>query len=60
MMFDVNQPTASDYPELVAAMDRARLTMGAVCVSLRGRGNSRAMSSDGAYLLVGDARSGDA
>lgn len=29
MMFDVNQPTASDYPDLVAAMERARLTMGA-------------------------------
>ncbi len=29
MMFDVNQPTASDYPDLVVAMDRARLTMGA-------------------------------
>ena len=29
MMFDVNQPTAEKYPELVAAMDRARATMGA-------------------------------
>jgi AcrR family transcriptional regulator len=29
MMFDVDQPTAEKYPELVAAMDRARLTMGA-------------------------------
>lgn len=28
MMFDVSQPTYADYPELVAAMDRARLTMG--------------------------------
>lgn len=28
MMFDVSQPTFSEYPELVAAMDRARLTMG--------------------------------
>jgi AcrR family transcriptional regulator len=28
LMFDVNQPTFADYPELVAAMDRARLTMG--------------------------------
>ena len=27
IMFDVNQPTASRYPELVKAMDRARSTM---------------------------------
>ncbi|HEY2145876.1 MAG TPA: TetR/AcrR family transcriptional regulator [Steroidobacteraceae bacterium] len=27
LMFDVNQPTFADYPDLVAAMDRARLTM---------------------------------
>ena len=28
LMFDVSQPTYADYPELVRAMDRARLTMG--------------------------------
>jgi AcrR family transcriptional regulator len=28
LMFDVNQPTFADYPDLVAAMHRARLTMG--------------------------------
>ena len=28
LMFDVSQPTFADYPELVAAMSRARLTMG--------------------------------
>jgi len=28
LMFDVNQPTFANYPDLVAAMDRARLTMG--------------------------------
>ena len=28
MMFDVDQPTAEKYPALVAAMDRARATMG--------------------------------
>jgi AcrR family transcriptional regulator len=28
LMFDVSQPTFADYPELVAAMGRARLTMG--------------------------------
>jgi AcrR family transcriptional regulator len=29
MMFDISQPTFENYPELVAAMGRARLTMGA-------------------------------
>jgi AcrR family transcriptional regulator len=28
MMFDVSQPTYADYPDLVKAMERARLTMG--------------------------------
>jgi AcrR family transcriptional regulator len=28
LMFDVSQPTFADYPDLVAAMGRARLTMG--------------------------------
>jgi AcrR family transcriptional regulator len=28
LMFDVSQPTFANYPELVAAMGRARLTMG--------------------------------
>lgn len=28
LMFDVSQPTFAQYPELVASMDRARLTMG--------------------------------
>ncbi|HEX3948939.1 MAG TPA: TetR/AcrR family transcriptional regulator [Steroidobacteraceae bacterium] len=28
LMFDVSQPTYASYPELVQAMDRARLTMG--------------------------------
>jgi AcrR family transcriptional regulator len=28
LMFDVNQPTFQNYPDLVAAMDRARSTMG--------------------------------
>ena len=28
LMFDVSQPTYANYPELVQAMDRARLTMG--------------------------------
>jgi AcrR family transcriptional regulator len=28
LMFDVSQPTYAEYPQLVQAMDRARLTMG--------------------------------
>jgi AcrR family transcriptional regulator len=28
LMFDVSQPTFAEYPDLVKAMDRARLTMG--------------------------------
>ncbi|HEV7358502.1 MAG TPA: TetR/AcrR family transcriptional regulator [Steroidobacteraceae bacterium] len=28
LMFDVSQPTYAEYPDLVQAMDRARLTMG--------------------------------
>jgi AcrR family transcriptional regulator len=28
MMFDISQPTFADYPELLAAMERARRTMG--------------------------------
>jgi AcrR family transcriptional regulator len=38
MMFDVNQPTATNYPELVAAMDRARATMGAGLRGLAAQG----------------------
>ena len=41
MMFDVNQPTASDYPDLVVAMDRARLTMGAGLRDLAEQGKIR-------------------
>jgi Tetracyclin repressor-like, C-terminal domain len=28
LMFDISQPTFAKYPDLVKAMDRARLTMG--------------------------------
>jgi AcrR family transcriptional regulator len=38
MMFDVDQPTAEKYPDLVAAMDRARATMGAGLHDLAGAG----------------------
>lgn len=40
LMFDVSQPTFADYPELVAAMDRARLTMG---------GGLRELAADGRF-----------
>jgi AcrR family transcriptional regulator len=38
LMFDVSQPTFADYPELVAAMDRARLTMGGALRELAAAG----------------------
>jgi AcrR family transcriptional regulator len=40
LMFDVSQPTFADYADLVAAMDRARLTMG---------GGLRQMAADGRF-----------
>lgn len=38
LMFDTQQPTASNYPELVAAMTRARGTMTAVWKHLKSEG----------------------
>lgn len=43
LMFDVSQPTYARYPELVQAMDRARLTMGG---GLRERAASGRFSGD--------------
>jgi AcrR family transcriptional regulator len=40
LMFDVSQPTYAEYPELVQAMDRARLTMG---------GNLRELAAGGRF-----------
>jgi AcrR family transcriptional regulator len=40
LMFDVSQPTYSQYPELVAAMQRARSTMGAGLRSAAAAGRS--------------------
>jgi AcrR family transcriptional regulator len=44
LMFDLSQPTEADYPELVAAGERARATMTQYCKALLDAG-----------LLVGDA-----
>jgi AcrR family transcriptional regulator len=41
LMFDTQQPTFEAYPELVAAMDRARLTMGAGLRQLAEQGKFR-------------------
>jgi len=38
MMFDVSQPTVGNHPDLVAAMSRARLTMGAGIRDLAAQG----------------------
>jgi AcrR family transcriptional regulator len=40
LMFDVSQPTYAEYPELVQAMDRARLTM---------RGGLRELAASGRF-----------
>jgi AcrR family transcriptional regulator len=41
LMFDTHQPTADAYPELVAATERARLTMGAWLRQLQAEGRFR-------------------
>lgn len=41
LMFDTYQPTADDYPELVAATERARETMGAWLRELEAQGRFR-------------------
>ena len=41
LMFDVNQPTFANYPDLVAAMERARLTMGGGLRDLANAGHSK-------------------
>jgi AcrR family transcriptional regulator len=51
MMFDVSQPTFADYPELVAAMDRARLTMGAGLRELTAEGRFKGDVELAAYVF---------
>jgi AcrR family transcriptional regulator len=51
LMFDVSQPTFADYPELVAAMGRARLTMGAGLRELQAAGRFKGDVELGAYVF---------
>ena len=51
LMFDVSQPTFADYPELVAAMSRARLTMGAALRELAAAGRFTGDVELGAYVF---------
>jgi AcrR family transcriptional regulator len=51
LMFDVSQPTFADYPELVAAMGRARLTMGAGLRELAAAGRFTGDVELGAYVF---------
>ncbi|HTB88381.1 MAG TPA: TetR/AcrR family transcriptional regulator [Steroidobacteraceae bacterium] len=51
LMFDVSQPTFADYPELVAAMSRARLTMGGGLRELAAAGRFKGDVELAAYVF---------
>ena len=51
LMFDVSQPTFADYPDLVAAMGRARLTMGAGLRDLAAAGRFKGDVELAAYVF---------
>ena len=51
MMFDVEQPTAEKYPELVAAMDRARATMGMALRELASAGKFKGDVERAAHIF---------
>jgi len=51
MMFDVSQPTVGSYPDLVAAMERARLTMGAGIRELAAAGKFRGDVEKAAHIF---------
>ena len=51
LMFDVSQPTFADYPELVAAMGRARLTMGGGLRELAASGQFKGDVELSAYVF---------
>ncbi len=51
LMFDVSQPTYAEFPELVAAMGRARLTMGAGLRELAAAGRFKGDVELGAYVF---------
>ena len=51
LMFDVSQPTFADYPELLAAMGRARLTMGGELRELAAAGRFKGDVELAAYVF---------
>ena len=51
LMFDVDQPTAEKYPELVAAMERARATMGMALRELASAGKFKGDVEQTAHIL---------
>jgi AcrR family transcriptional regulator len=51
LMFDVSQPTFADYPELVTAMNRARLTMGGGIRELAAAGRFKGDVELAAYVF---------
>ena len=51
LMFDVSQPTFADYPDLVAAMGRARLTMGGGLRDLAAAGRFKGDVELAAYVF---------
>jgi AcrR family transcriptional regulator len=51
LMFDVSQPTFASYPELVAAMGRARLTMGEGLRELAAAGRFKGDVEMAAYVF---------
>jgi AcrR family transcriptional regulator len=51
LMFDVSQPTFADHPELVAAMGRARLTMGGGLRELAAAGRFKGDVDLAAYVF---------
>jgi AcrR family transcriptional regulator len=51
LMFDVSQPTFAHYPELVAAMGRARLTMGGGLRELAAEGRFKGDVELAAYVF---------
>lgn len=51
LMFDISQPTFKDYPELLTAMDRARLTMGAGLRELAAEGRFEGDVELAAYVF---------
>lgn len=51
LMFDINQPTRESYPDLVAAMSRAKATMGPGVLAISGAKRFRGDPELGATML---------